>query len=111
MRTYLRSGLVRAGLLLLAIGTGPLVGYVLLAKYGHGALGVTPDPNPNPVMFGILAMLTFWPSVIMIGIGVLMVRRALNLAAMGRNDPRVPLPDGVDPASGLRRARGDRDRV
>jgi hypothetical protein len=27
------------------------------------------DPNPNPVGFGMLAGLTFWPGVIMIVIG------------------------------------------
>jgi hypothetical protein len=27
-------------------------------------------PNPNPVGFGILAFFTFWPSVILIVIGI-----------------------------------------
>jgi hypothetical protein len=31
---------------------------------------VTNDPNPNPVGFGILAFLTFWPSVILVIVGV-----------------------------------------
>ena len=42
------------------IGTGPLVTVIALA-----GLGLTRDPDPNPVGFGILAFLTFWPSVIL----------------------------------------------
>jgi hypothetical protein len=106
MRLYLKSKLVRAGLALLVIGTGPLLSIILAAK-----LGFTDDPNPNPVIFGILAMLTFWPSLIMIGIGVAMVRRSISLAAMGRSDPRVPLPDGLDADAVLKAARDKRDRV
>ena len=34
------------------------------------SLGFTKDPNPNPVMLGILAFLTFWPSVILMLVGV-----------------------------------------
>jgi len=33
-------------------------------------LGVTHDPNPNPVGFAMLAFLTFWPSVILVIVGV-----------------------------------------
>jgi len=58
MRTYLGSWLARIGLGLLVIGTGPLLAVVLAAK-----LGLTSDPNPNPVGPGILAMLTFWPAL------------------------------------------------
>jgi len=32
-------------------------------------LGLTRDPDPNPVGFGILAFLTFWPSVILMIVG------------------------------------------
>ena len=43
--------------------------------YGAG-LGLTRDPNP--VGFGILAFLSFWPSVILmtVGLGVCIARRA-----------------------------------
>jgi hypothetical protein len=34
------------------------------------SLGLTKDPNPNPVGFGIMAFLTFWPSVILMIVGV-----------------------------------------
>ncbi len=33
-------------------------------------LGVTRDPNPNPVGLGILAVLAFWPSVLLVIVGV-----------------------------------------
>ena len=46
------------GLITLIVGSGPLLVIILLAK-----LGVTGDPNPNPVGFGILAFFTFWPSI------------------------------------------------
>jgi hypothetical protein len=53
------------GLILLLLGSGPLLAVILLAW-----LGVTNDPDPNPVGFGILAFLTFWPSVILMIVGV-----------------------------------------
>ena len=55
------SRLFWIGLTLLLLGSWPLLAVILLAS-----LGVTKDPNPNPVAFGILAFLTFWPSVIML---------------------------------------------
>lgn len=70
MGAYLRSGWVRAGLILFVLGTGPLVGFMLYAK-----LGFHDDPNPNPVGLGIPAMLTFWPSILMVAWGVSRVRR------------------------------------
>jgi hypothetical protein len=45
---------------LLLLGSGPLLAVILLAW-----LGVTKDTNPNPVGFGMLAGLTFWPSAIL----------------------------------------------
>jgi hypothetical protein len=53
------------GLILFILGSGPLLTVILLAW-----LGVTKDPNPNPVGFGMLAFLTFWPSVILVIVGV-----------------------------------------
>ena len=52
------------GLIMFILGSGPLLTVIMLAW-----LGVTKDPNPNPVGFGILAFLTFWPSVILIIVG------------------------------------------
>lgn len=54
------------GLALFVIGSGPLLTVILLAS-----LGLTKDPNPNPVGFGILAFFTFWPSVILMVVGVI----------------------------------------
>ena len=59
------SRMLWSGLILLIVGTGPLLTVILLAW-----LGVTDDPNPNPIGFGILAFLTFWPSVILVILGV-----------------------------------------
>ncbi len=53
------------GLILFILGSGPLLVVILLAW-----LGVTDDPNPNPIGLGILTFLTFWPSVIMMIVGL-----------------------------------------
>jgi hypothetical protein len=72
MKPYLRSWFVRVGIILIVAGSGPLVGFMTYAK-----LGFSPDPNPNPVYLGILAGLTFWPSVLLIVLGVWRVNRNL----------------------------------
>jgi len=66
----LRSRYFLVGVLLLVFGTGPLLVVILLAT-----LGLTRDPNPNPVGLGILAFLTFWPGVILMVLGFLTARR------------------------------------
>jgi hypothetical protein len=65
LRNALRTRLFRAGLILFVVGSGPLLLVIAAAS-----LGLTRDPNPNPVGFGIMAMLSFWPSVIMMGIAL-----------------------------------------
>ena len=64
---------VWVGLVVIAVGCGPLLGIILAAK-----LGWTADPNPNPILFGVLAMLTFWPGLILAVVGTVLtvVRRA-----------------------------------
>ena len=69
MRVYLQSRLVKIGLGLLSVGTGPLVLIVAAA-----ALGLWPDPNPNPIGLGLLSFLTLWPAMICIVVGVIRVR-------------------------------------
>ena len=68
------------GLALLVLGTGPLLLIVVAAE-----LGLTSDPNPNPIGPGLLAFFTFWPAVIMIAWGlvasVLRYRRQAGYAA------------------------------
>ena len=70
MREYLQSRLVQVGLGLLIFGVGPLL-FIIVAA----AVGLWPDPNPNPIGPGFLAFLTFWPGVITLGIGIARVRR------------------------------------
>jgi hypothetical protein len=66
---YWRNRLVKAGVLLLVFGTGPLLLIIVAA-----AIGLWPDPNPNPVGPGLLAGLTFWPGLICLIVGVGRVR-------------------------------------
>jgi hypothetical protein len=65
-----RSRYFVAGALLFLVGTGPLLTVILLSN-----LGLTRDPNPNPIGLGILAFLTIWPSVILMVLGLLTWRR------------------------------------
>ncbi len=75
MREYLQSRLVQVGLGLLILGTGPLF-FIIIAA----AVGLWPDPNPNPIGPGLLAFLTFWPGIICLGIGIARVRRERGAA-------------------------------
>ncbi|MCG3174331.1 MAG: hypothetical protein GMKNLPBB_02560 [Myxococcota bacterium] len=65
MKDYLKSKLVWLGLLLLIGGAGPLIAVIIAAE-----LGLTSDPNPNPIGLGLLAMVTFWPGVIALTTGL-----------------------------------------
>jgi len=56
---------------LLVLGSGPLLAIIAAAS-----MGLTKDPNPNPLGPGLLAALTFWPSIIMIVVGAIKVSRA-----------------------------------
>jgi len=58
------------GFVLFVVGSGPL-----LLTLTAAALGLTRDPNPNPVGFGILAFFTFWPSIILMVVGAVRARR------------------------------------
>ena len=70
MRKYLKSTWVRVGLVMFIVGSGPLLFIITAAD-----LGLWPDPNPNPIGFGILGGLTLWPSLVCMVIGVVRVRR------------------------------------
>lgn len=69
MESYLESRWVRFGVGLLVVGAAPLV-FIIVAA----AVGLWPDPNPNPVGPGLLFFFTFWPAVICIIVGVIRVR-------------------------------------
>ncbi|MEY2711859.1 MAG: hypothetical protein RL005_81, partial [Planctomycetota bacterium] len=47
-----------AGMAGLLLGTGPLIAVIVAAR-----MGWTADPNPNPIGLGILAFVSFWPSI------------------------------------------------
>jgi hypothetical protein len=70
MREYLKSRWVRVGVALLVLGSGPLL-FIITAA----AVGLWPDPNPNPIGPGMLCGLTLWPALICIVVGVVRVRR------------------------------------
>ena len=71
MKPYWANRLFRIGTFLALVGWTPLLGIGLLA-----AIGLWPDPNPNPVGPGMLFFVTFWPAVILLVLGFLQVRRA-----------------------------------
>ena len=70
MNRYLQNRLFKVGFWLFVVGCGPLLTIIILA-----ALGLWPDPNPNPIGPGMLAFFAFWPAVICMGIGVAQVAR------------------------------------
>lgn len=71
MARWLSNLWIQVGLALVVLGWGPLLGIVLLA-----ALGLWPDPNPNPIGPGLLFFVTAWPALICLGVGARQVRRA-----------------------------------
>jgi hypothetical protein len=70
MKGFLSNRWGKIGLALVVFGWGPLLLIMLLA-----AIGLWPDPNPNPVGPGILFFLTSWPAIICLGIGYYQIRR------------------------------------
>jgi hypothetical protein len=63
-KTFLSSRWSQVGIALVVIGWTPLLAIGLLA-----ALGLWPDPNPNPIGPGLLFAFTCWPAIICLGIG------------------------------------------
>lgn len=61
----------RIGIGLVVVGWCPLWAIVLLA-----AIGLWPDPDPNPIGPGLLFFVTFWPAIICLGVGAFQTRRA-----------------------------------
>ncbi len=61
-KEILRSKIFRAGAALLAIGTSPLLLYILYEAVSRSTGG-------NPVGLGLLFFVSFWPAIILMGIG------------------------------------------
>lgn len=70
MTRFLASRWSKAGIVLIMLGWTPLLGIVLLA-----AVGLWPDPEPNPIGPGLLFFVTFWPALICLAIGAYRSRR------------------------------------
>ena len=90
MRDYLKSRWIRVGLALLVLGTGPLL-FIIAAA----AVGLWPDPNPNPIGPGLLCALTLWPAIICLVVGVVRVRQP----ACARTEPTCARARQDAPAS------------
>ncbi len=73
LNRYLGNLWIRIGLVLAVFGWGPLLAIILLA-----AVGLWPDPNPNPIGPGLLFFFTAWPAIISLVIGIFQVRRRLS---------------------------------
>jgi len=71
MNRFFANRLFKIGFWLFVFGSGPLLAIAALAS-----IGLWPDPNPNPVGLGLLAFLTFWPSIICMVIGALKASKA-----------------------------------
>ncbi len=70
MSGFLSSRWSKIGVALVVIGWGPLLLIIFLA-----AIGLWPDPNPNPIGPGLLFAATLWPALICLGIGAYRTRR------------------------------------
>ena len=70
LKDYIANRWVKTGLVLFLLGWGPLLAVILLA-----AIGLWPDPNPNPIGLGLLFFVTFWPAVACLGFGAFQVQR------------------------------------
>ena len=62
--------LFKIGFWIFLIGSGPLILLMTAAM-----LGLTNDPNPNPVGLGIMAMISFWPALGLIALGLIQIYR------------------------------------
>ena len=69
-RDYLQSRWVRAGFAIVAGSAAPLM-FVIVAS----SLGLWPDPNPNPVGFGLLLVAGGALGTMLTGLGILLVAK------------------------------------
>jgi hypothetical protein len=82
MNAYLKSRLVRIGGCLIVGGALPLLLIIAAAT-----LGLTSDPNPNPIGPGLLVFVTFWPGMICLMTGVIRVWFAQRSSEKARQEP------------------------
>ena len=68
---YFRSKWIRAGLVVLVLGTLPLLAVVVAAS-----LGLTRDPNPNPVGLGLLFFFAGVVACLLVLVGIVRVALA-----------------------------------
>ncbi len=64
MKGFLSSRWSKVGVAFVVFGWGHLLLIIFLA-----AIGLWPDPNPNPIGPGLLFAVTVWPAPICLGIG------------------------------------------
>ncbi len=69
-RDYLQSRWVRAGISIVVVSAAPLI-FIIAATW----LGLWPDPNPNPVGFGLLLVAGGAVGTMLTGLGILLVGR------------------------------------
>jgi hypothetical protein len=68
MKSWPKSLLL--GIAILILGSGPLLAIELAAE-----LGLTSDPNPNPVIEGMICGITLWPALALIAFGLFRLKR------------------------------------
>jgi hypothetical protein len=64
LKSILSNRWTKVGLILVALGWGPLFAIILLSRFG-----MLSDPNPNPIGYGLLFAITFFPAIICLAIG------------------------------------------
>ena len=70
MKRLLANRWFKVGAIIALVGWSPLLAIIVLA-----AVGLWPDPNPNPIGPGLLFFFSFWPAVACMAIGTLQVWR------------------------------------
>ena len=70
MKRLLANRWFRVGAIIALVGWSPLLAIIVLA-----AIGLWPDPNPNPIGPGLLFFFSLWPAVACMGVGALQIWR------------------------------------
>ena len=70
MKRLLANRWFRVGAIIALVGWSPLLAIIVLA-----AIGLWPDPHPNPIGPGLLFFFSLWPAVACMGVGALQIWR------------------------------------